>query len=148
MLRAIITVIAVLVSTGVCAQNELTISDLAKNSASKAEFSSMVKGRALPAWVTQGGVSSPAREVRLAGALFQVLTSCKPHDCASERVALLWSPQANRMMGVFSRVDDKAACETLTWLNIGDSESIDGKTVLYAALAGSLENHPDAFNSP
>ena len=37
--------------------------------------------------------------------------------------------------------------EKLTWLNIGGgSESIDGRTILYAALTGSLENHPDAFN--
>lgn len=31
-------------------------------------------------------------------------------------------------------------------LNISDELSIDGKTILYAALTGSLDNHPDAFN--
>ncbi|EOQ1650832.1 Ivy family C-type lysozyme inhibitor, partial [Escherichia coli] len=34
----------------------------------------------------------------------------------------------------------------LTWLNVNDALSIDGKTVLFAALTGSLENHPDGFN--
>jgi hypothetical protein len=46
----------------------------------------------------------------------------------------------------FSAVDEKTAQETLTWLNVSDDLSIDGKTVLFAALSGSLENHPDAFN--
>ncbi|BBU86441.1 hypothetical protein EIMP300_78410 [Escherichia coli] len=36
--------------------------------------------------------------------------------------------------------------EKLTWLNVNDALSIDGKTVLFAALTGSLENHPDGFN--
>ncbi len=38
--------------------------------------------------------------------------------------------------------------EKLTWLNVSDALSIDGKTVLFAALSGSLDNHPDAFNYP
>ena len=28
----------------------------------------------------------------------------------------------------------------------GGAESIDGRTILYAALTGSLDNHPQAFN--
>ncbi|HFU4245985.1 TPA: hypothetical protein ACH5ZM_003785, partial [Escherichia coli] len=36
--------------------------------------------------------------------------------------------------------------QKLTWLNVNDALSIDGKTVLFAALTGSLENHPDGFN--
>lgn len=50
------------------------------------------------------------------------------------------------MMGVFSTVDEKTSREKLTWLNVSDELSIDGKTVLFAALSGSLQNHPDAFN--
>lgn len=49
------------------------------------------------------------------------------------------------MSGVYSVVDENRP-ERLTWLNVSDALSIDGKTVLFAALSGSLDNHPDAFN--
>lgn len=49
------------------------------------------------------------------------------------------------MSGVYSVVDEKPT-RRLTWLNVSDALSIDGKTVLFAALSGSLDNHPDAFN--
>jgi hypothetical protein len=40
-----------------------------------------------------------------------------------------------------------ADTEVLTWLTIGGGdESIDGRTILYAALTGSLENHRGQFN--
>ena len=77
---------------------------------------------------------------------WQVLSACKPHDCGSERVAVLWSEKSQQMSGVFSTVNEKTTQEKLTWLNVSDALSIDGKTVLFAALSGSLENHPDAFN--
>ncbi len=49
------------------------------------------------------------------------------------------------MSGVYSVVDEKTDREA-DWLNVSDALSIDGKTVLFAALSGSLDNHPDAFN--
>lgn len=50
------------------------------------------------------------------------------------------------MTGLFSRVNEHSGNETLQWLNIPDELSINGKTVLYAALTGSLDNHPNNFN--
>ena len=50
------------------------------------------------------------------------------------------------MAGLFSTVDENTSQEKLTWLNVDDALSIDGKTVLFAALSGSLENHPNGFN--
>ncbi|HGF2559028.1 TPA: C-lysozyme inhibitor, partial [Escherichia coli] len=47
---------------------------------------------------------------------------------------------------LFSTIDEKTSQEKLTWLNVNDALSIYGKTVLFAALTGSLENHPDGFN--
>ena len=41
-----------------------------------------------------------------------------------------------------SSVDEKTAQEKLTWLNVSDDLSIDGKTVLFAALSGSLKTIP------
>ena len=56
--------------------------------------------------------------------------------------------KSNQLSGVYSVVDEKTDQEKLTWLNVSDALSIDGKTVLFAALSGSLDNHPDAFNYP
>ncbi|WP_058912019.1 Ivy family C-type lysozyme inhibitor [Entomohabitans teleogrylli] len=128
------------------AQDELTIYSLASDSATKGAFATMVKGHSLPAWVTQGATSTPARAVKIDGKEYQVLQSCKPHDCGSERMAVIYSPQDKTLSGVFSTVNDEKGSETLQWLNISDELSIDGKTVLFAALSGSLGNHPDAFN--
>ncbi|WP_233168191.1 hypothetical protein [Xylophilus sp. ASV27] len=51
------------------------------------------------------------------------------------------------MYGVLSVRGPKQGTEHLTWLDIGGGpESVDGRAVLHAALTGSLENHPGAFN--
>lgn len=128
------------------AQEDLTVDKLAAQAETKAAFKEMVGKHHLPDWVTKGGTSTPAREVKIQDKTFWVLSSCKPHDCATERVAVLYSPAEKKLAGLFSAVDEKNASEKLTWLNVGDEESIDGKTILYAALTGSLENHPDSFN--
>ncbi|EBO4819403.1 C-lysozyme inhibitor, partial [Salmonella enterica] len=57
-----------------------------------------------------------------------------------------YAPVTKKIAGVFSSVEEKTGNEKLQWLNISDDLSIDGKTVLLAALTGSLENHPDSFN--
>jgi hypothetical protein len=140
--------VALFLATGstMAAESSLTVSQLATSQSTKAEFSKMVEGHTLPAWVTKGGTSTGTKEVQLGENRYLVLESCKPHDCGSERIAVLYSPKLKRMMGLYSSVDEAKASEQLAWLNVGDAESIDGKTVLYAALTGSLENHPDAFN--
>lgn len=59
----------------------------------------------------------------------------------------MYDPQKKVMYGLLLSVNKKDKTERLTWMNIGGgSESIDGKTILYAALTGSLVNHPGAFN--
>lgn len=146
MKKTIIAAAAMLISAGAFAADNLTVSDLATNKDSKAAFSKMVKGHKLPAWVSKGGTSTPAKTVKIGDTEYQVLSACKPHNCSAERVAVLWSEKSQTMSGLFSAVNEKSDKETLTWLNVGDALSIDGKTVLYSALSGSLENHPDAFN--
>lgn len=146
MLKAITAIAALVVASSALAQSDVTISSLAKGDTTKAAFNQMVKGHKLPAWVSKGGTFSPAKTVTLGEESWQVLSACKPHDCGAERVAVLWSEKSQKMSGVFSMVDEKTSQEKLTWLNVGDELSIDGKTVLFAALSGSLENHPDAFN--
>ncbi|EGA4345108.1 Ivy family C-type lysozyme inhibitor, partial [Escherichia coli] len=98
------------------------------------------------AWVMKGGTYTPAQTVTLGDETYQVMSACKPHDCGSQRIAVMWSEKSNQMTGLFSTIDEKTSQEKLTWLNVNDALSIDGKTVLFAALTGSLENHPDGFN--
>ncbi|EKK4015226.1 Ivy family C-type lysozyme inhibitor [Cronobacter sakazakii] len=133
-------------ATSAYAQDDLSIKQLATDKSTEAEYQKMVEGQHLPKWVAQGGTTSPARSVKLGDKEYMVLTACKPHDCATQRIAVLYSPATKKMAGVISTVDEQAESEKLQWLNIPDELSIDGKTVLYAALSGSLENHPDNFN--
>ncbi|WP_260862689.1 Ivy family C-type lysozyme inhibitor [Citrobacter sp. Marseille-Q6884] len=146
MLKVITAIAALMVTSSALAQSDLTVSDLAKNEATRTAFNQMVKGHKLPAWVSKGGTSSPAKTVILGDESWQVLSACKPHDCGAERVAVLWSEKSQQMSGVLSVVNENTTQEKLTWMNVSDALSIDGKTVLFAALSGSLENHPDAFN--
>ncbi|CAK9885098.1 MAG: Inhibitor of vertebrate lysozyme [Candidatus Erwinia impunctatus] len=134
------------VATFAYAQEELTVSKLAIDQDTKTEFLKMVDNHQLPKWVTRGGTNSPGRKVSIAGNQYLVLSSCKPHDCSSQRIAVLYAMATKKVAGVFSVVDDKTGNEKLKWLNIPDNLSIDGKTVLLAALTGSLGNHPDSFN--
>ena len=146
MFKAITTVAALVIATSAMAQDDLTISSLAKGETTHAAFNQMVQGHKLPAWVMKGGTYTPAQTVTLGDETYQVMSACKPHDCGSQRIAVMWSEKSNQMTGLFSTIDEKTSQEKLTWLNVNDALSIDGKTVLFAALTGSLENHPDGFN--
>lgn len=128
------------------AQDELNISKLAADRDTKAEFHKMAANQHLPKWVTQGGTDSQGQKVNIAGNQYLVLNSCKPHNCSSERIAVLYATATKKIAGVFSSVDERTGNEKLQWLNIPDDLSIDGKTVLLASLTGSLDNHPDSFN--
>ncbi|ELZ1652374.1 Ivy family C-type lysozyme inhibitor [Cronobacter sakazakii] len=133
-------------ATSAYAQDDLSIKQLATDKSTKAEFQKMLTGRHLPSWIAQGGTTSPAKSVKIADKEYLVLTACKPHDCATQRIAVIYSPTTKKMAGVISTVDEQGENEKLQWLNIPDELSIDGKTVLLAALTGSLDNHPDSFN--
>lgn len=133
-------------TTTAYAQDELNISKLAADQDTKVEFHKMVANHHLPKWVTQGGTDSQGQKVNIAGNQYLVLNSCKPHNCGSERIAVLYATATKKIAGVFSSVDEKTGNEKLQWLNIPDDLSIDGKTVLLASLTGSLDNHPDSFN--
>lgn len=145
MFKAITTVAALVIATSAMAQDDLTISSLAKGETTKAAFNQMVQGHKLPARVMKGGTYTPAQTVTLGDETYQVMSACKPHDCGSQRIAVMWSEKSNQMTGLFSTIDEKRRKRNSP-LNVNDALSIDGKTVLFAALTGSTENHPDGFN--
>uniref|UniRef100_A0A914YDP5 C-lysozyme inhibitor n=1 Tax=Panagrolaimus superbus TaxID=310955 RepID=A0A914YDP5_9BILA len=107
MFKAITTVAALVIATSAMAQDDLTISSLAKGETTKAAFNQMVQGHKLPAWVMKGGTYTPAQTVTLGDETYQVMSACKPHDCGSQRIAVMWSEKSNQMTGLFSTIDEK-----------------------------------------
>ena len=88
------------------------------------------EAQALPAWVRKGGTATPARTVQVDGKAMLLATACKPHDCPTERVALLYDAQDHAMWGLFAQrpenlapaVDpDDSSQDQLTWLGRPDA---------------------------
>lgn len=146
MLKKLTIAATLLASTNALAINDLTISKLASDTNTKTSFNQILKNNDLPSWILMGGTESPSRTINLNGNEYQVVTACKPHDCPSEQIAVIYSKEKNVMAGVFSSSDEKNNTQDLLWFNVNDDLSIDGKTVLFAAITGSLENHPNEFN--
>lgn len=146
MLKLIVTTLSLLSATTAFAQQEMTLSSLATDSETSKAFHKMSKDHNLPDWVMKGGTGTPAMKVTLDSKDYQVVSACKPHDCAAEQIAILYAPDSKSMSGVFSKQPGGGNQQNLVWLNSGSDISIDGRTVLFAALSGSLENHPDMFS--
>lgn len=123
-----------------------TLAALGQDAALTAAYDAMMAGRVAPDWLTGGGVQSPTRQVGFDGATWLAMTSCKPHDCAAHRIAVVYDPQAQVMLGVLSQSSADDSGQQLEWLNPKGGQTIDGRTILFAALTGSLENHPQAFD--
>lgn len=99
-----------------------------------------------PNWFKRATESEPV-SVIMDGKPYIVLLACKQHDCRNHQFALMFDDK--NMYGLRFETHDNSPKEELTWLNIGGGpESIDGKTILYAAITGSLYNHPKAFQAP
>lgn len=86
--------------------------------------------QSLPAWVRQGGTATPVRNIRVGGRSMSLATACKPHDCPTERVALLYDPQSHAMWGLFAQraenlppaVDPRdSSQDKLAWLGEPDA---------------------------
>lgn len=129
------------------ADSDLTITSLLENKETAALFDKMLGTTTPPSWLAKEAVQAPALRAKLGNTEFSVMTACKAHNCASEKVAVMYNSKDKSMYGVIYQANEATTVETLHWLNIGGGdESIDGKTILYAALTGSLDNHPDSFN--
>jgi len=139
-------------ATGPAAQGQdaaaaagLTLADLGKDPGLTAAFEKMAEGHQLPAWLREGAVISPSQIVGFGGRQYLAMTACQQHDCAANRIAVLYAPDGGPAYGVLA-VRDGEGAELLTWLGMaGGPETIDGRTILYAALSGSLANHPQDF---
>ncbi|WP_051909614.1 Ivy family c-type lysozyme inhibitor [Paenirhodobacter enshiensis] len=122
----------------------VTLSVEMKDAAFAHRLRTLFGKEARPDWLAEATEAEPVA-VTLDGRPYTVLLACKKHDCANHQLAILFD--AERMYGLRFETRDNSAEERLTWLNIGGgAESIDGRTILYAAITGSLFNHPDAFS--
>ncbi|ABL71690.1 Ivy family c-type lysozyme inhibitor [Paracoccus denitrificans] len=123
----------------------LTLADLGKDEGLTAAVEKMAEGHQMPEWLREGAVISPSQKVGFGGQEYLAMTACKQHDCAANQFAVLYAPGSGTAHGVLS-VRDGEGAELLTWLGMaGGPETIDGRTILYAALTGSLANHPQDF---
>ena len=145
MLKPISIIAALLVAPGAFAA-QTTFSDLVKTQEGGKALTALIRHQNLPNWIKSGGVESPAQTVTVKGNDYQVYAICKPHNCANQQFAVLYSAKLQQMSGLYLQTNEKSHRETLQWLNVSDELSIDGKTILYAATTGSLANHPKAFN--
>lgn len=123
-----------------------TLSVAMKDAAFAHRIGALFGAAPAPRWLARATEAEPVA-VTLDGKPYTVLLACKTHDCANHQLAILFD--AEKMYGLRFETRDNSAEERLVWLNIGGgAESIDGRTILYAAITGSLYNHPRAFSFP
>ncbi|MTH65123.1 Ivy family c-type lysozyme inhibitor [Paracoccus shanxieyensis] len=147
-MKTLTMLFAAMLPAAAFAQDGLTLADLDKDAGLAAAYAKMAQGRTMPDWLRTGAVVTPAVPVRFGGREWLAMTACKPHDCAAHQIAVVYA-EGGPMHGVISDQPEENGPQSLTWLNIGGgAESIDGRTILFAALTGSLENHPEAFTFP
>ncbi len=127
-------------------KTEPSLADLTADEKMEAAFDDMAGDVELPDWVKSKAVTSPGQRVSFDGKEYLAMTGCEQHQCGAHKIAVLYEEQSGTMYGLLSAEDEESGSETLTWLNIGGGpESIDGKTLLFAAVTGSIENHPEDF---
>ncbi len=92
-------------------------------------FAALSGADQLPEWPHQGGTSTPAQRVLINGRTQWLVAACKPHDCPSERILVLFDESTHAMSGVFARrkpgvADDvdsnDQANDDLIWLGAPD----------------------------
>lgn len=96
--------------------------------------------QALPDWVGKGGTATPVQTVQVDGKPMLLASACKPHNCPSERVALLYDSQNHAMWGLFAQRPDSVPAtvdpaddsrDKLSWLGAPDAPR---KALLHEAL--------------
>ncbi|MBE7619256.1 Ivy family c-type lysozyme inhibitor [Gluconacetobacter entanii] len=136
-----------LVMTGTAANADpVTFSTYLKDPVWAKQLDAMFGKTPKPDWL-RNATESEAVPVTMDGRPYTVLLACRKHDCANHQLAVLFDKTA--IYGLRFETRDNSPKEELTWFNIGGGpESIDGKTILYAAITGSLFNHPGMFSFP
>jgi hypothetical protein len=77
--------------------------DLLRHPDFASAFEALSNADQLPPWAHQGGTSTPAQQVQVDGRTQILAESCKPHDCPSERILVLYDVNTHAMSGLFAR---------------------------------------------
>lgn len=72
-------------------------------------YGRIVTARRLPQWVREGGTSTPSQRIVVAGKPWLLVQSCKPHDCPSEHVHILYEPRSQAIAALFVKDPSAAA---------------------------------------
>ncbi|PZL90632.1 C-lysozyme inhibitor [Pantoea graminicola] len=110
--------------------------DFIQNRQTGQAYQRLIAGHNFPAWVKQGGTSTPAETLTLKGVTWQVLSGCKPHNCPAQSVAILYSPEKGEIHGVYSDYDQTHDRQTLTWLNLDPLNDAGLRNILFRELNG------------
>ena len=133
-------IVAALVSlpVWVCAAPQPYLSDFIQNRQTGQAYQKLIAGHAFPAWLKQGGTSTPANTFTLKGVTWQALYGCKPHNCPAQSIAILYSPEKGEIHGVYSDYDQTRDRQTLTWLNLDPTDDAGMRNILFNRLNGDV----------
>lgn len=112
--------------------------DFIMNKQTSQAYHQLIAGHDFPAWVKQGGTSTPADTITIKGETWQLLSGCKPHNCPAQSIAILYSPEKGEIHGVYSDYDQKSERQTLTWLNLDPTDDAGMRKILFNRLNGDL----------
>lgn len=75
-------------------------------------------------WVKSIGTASPVSQVKIDDQEYAVISSCKPHDCASENLVAMMTPSSDKAVGALAvNKGDEGwgpTSSTITWLGKPD----------------------------
>lgn len=103
-------------------------------------YKKLIEKQNLPSWVNGGGTSTPASEVTIDGTQYLALSGCKPHNCPSESIAILYSKDKGDIHGVYSAYDSATHRQTLTWMNVDPINSPKMINILFSTLNGEASD--------
>lgn len=135
--KLIITVLALLpMAAG--AQNKPYLNDFVQGKETGKAYRSLIARYQLPSWVKEGGTSTPASQVSIEGAPYLALSGCMPHNCATQAISILYSPDKGDISGLFSELDATTGRQTLIWLDPEASDDTVKRNILFSRLNGDV----------
>jgi hypothetical protein len=86
-------------ASALAADPMVTTDDLLKNAKFKSAYVAALGPRAKERWLAAMSNSALVRNVSIGGAVYQVATPCKPHDCGDNNLLLLYAPASGAVHG-------------------------------------------------
>lgn len=128
-----------LLPLAVGAQGNPYLSDFVHGKETGKAYSDLIARYHLPSWVKEGGTSTPASQITIKGIPYLVLSGCMPHNCDSQSISVLYSPDKGDISGVFSEQDTVTGHQTLIWMNLDASGNTLKRKVLFSRLNGDAD---------